>query len=166
MEQAQQQVAYFEARIIQLDERWKQLKEKREDHKTLMEEAQRKMNVLRDRRIELNRQKRRAEDQLRQYRNRSMRTAVARSDDYASVGHKEPRVAPVPLPPTSSSSSDDDDDNEMDSDGNYGSEEWTADSVPESDAGREVLTASTVDAATILAAVAQLSSDEGSSSQK
>jgi hypothetical protein len=157
VEQAQQQVAYFEARIVQLDERWKQLKDNREDYKTQMEEAQRKMNTLRDRRIELNRQKRRAEDQLRQYRNRSMRTAVARSDDYSSVGHKEPRVS-VPLTPASPSSDDAD----------YGCEEWSSSVVSASgeeddddnENGREVLTASTVDAATILAAVAQLSSDE------
>lgn len=162
LEQAQQQVTYFKERIQAIDERWIELKDKREHCKEKMEKAQRDMNVLRDRKIELNRQKRRAEDQLRQYRNRSMRSALARSDDYASVGHKEPRVTSVPLAPTSPFSS-------SSQDADYGTEEWSSSVVSDSvsdeeNSGREILTAS-VDAAQILAAVAQLSSDSEKSSE-
>lgn len=162
LEQAQQQVTYFKERIQAIDERWIELKDKREHCKEKMEKAQRDMNVLRDRKIELNRQKRRAEDQLRQYRNRSMRSALARSDDYASVGHKEPRVTSVPLPPTSPSS------DSQSQDADYGTEEWSSSVMSSADeedsSGREILTAS-VDAAQILAAVAQLSSDSERSNE-
>jgi hypothetical protein len=116
------------------------------------------MNTLRDKRIELNRQKRRAEDQLRQYRNRSLRVLVSRSSDpaYSAVGHKEPRINPVVISDSPASPSDD---------GDYGTDEWTSDSIQASSldeselSGRQNLTES-VDAAKILAAVANLSSGD------